>query len=517
MSTATVGRAARSTGRTRRPPRPATPLPPARSRRAAAPRCRSRTPGHDPAPAGRTRSSPSSSSCRARRRRRSTAEARRARPGARRGGDRCAAASTSGFPAATADEYDDLRAGGHVLRPGARRSTTAMPRRLERAARTATGCDRSRRPRPPGLRRRGRARSCPHRRYRRTRTGRSLSSGPGKRDQLLRDLVGRVGPRHRAHPLRHRPQARADRRAARGRAPARGASSVSGNDDRGTRLLEVAGVLRLVVGGRVTDTERAWRACPQRRGRTRSRRPGRARGRWQRGRRRSRACTERAGSPAARPARATPRSRALRRGGAPPDRPARSSSTTSSFRLRAPWLPPKTSSTGPSDGQLERRRPSSLRRGSGPRRDGSTGDAELRRPSDPSIGKARNTRRANGAASRLARPRCASASVSAARDALASRPRAPSGRRRSRRRRARRPAAGARGSRDTRMARDVANAKRPSEARLALAREAGDGNGSNSYPASGTSCASSRSGDPAKVTRTPRVLRASATAIAGST
>ena len=36
-----------------------------------------------------------------------------------------------------------------------------------------------------------------------------------------------------------------------------------------------------------------------------------------------------------------------------------SCSTTSSFRLRAPWLPPKTSSTGPSAGSSKRRRPSS--------------------------------------------------------------------------------------------------------------------------------------------------------------
>src|SRR5439155_10206897 len=40
---------------------------------------------------------------------------------------------------------------------------------------------------------------------------------------------------------------------------------------------------------------------------------------------------------------------------------------------------------------------------------------------------------------------------------------------------------------------------------------------SSSKPASGTSCASVRSGDPANVTNAPRTVSASATAIAGST
>src|SRR5918992_4552463 len=42
-------------------------------------------------------------------------------------------------------------------------------------------------------------------------------------------------------------------------------------------------------------------------------------------------------------------------------------------------------------------------------------------------------------------------------------------------------------------------------------------NGSNSYPCCGTSSASTRSGDPAKVTRTPRSRRAAATASDGTT
>src|SRR5215208_939053 len=42
-------------------------------------------------------------------------------------------------------------------------------------------------------------------------------------------------------------------------------------------------------------------------------------------------------------------------------------------------------------------------------------------------------------------------------------------------------------------------------------------NVSSSYPASGTSCASTRSGDPANVTSTPRLSRASATASDGIT
>src|SRR5437868_6018553 len=42
-------------------------------------------------------------------------------------------------------------------------------------------------------------------------------------------------------------------------------------------------------------------------------------------------------------------------------------------------------------------------------------------------------------------------------------------------------------------------------------------NASNAYPRSGTSCASTRSGDPAKVTLTPRARSASATASDGAT
>ena len=78
----------------------------------------------------------------------------------------------------------------------------------------------------------------------------------------------------------------------------------------------------------------------------------------------------------------------------------------------APRLPPETSSSGPSSGSPSRRRASS--RGTGRDRAG-IGRPVTRYlgPSRPAIGNERKTRRANGAARRLARPRCASASISA--------------------------------------------------------------------------------------------------------
>ena len=92
----------------------------------------------------------------------------------------------------------------------------------------------------------------------------------------------------------------------------------------------------------------------------------------------------------------------------------RTLSTASSFRLRAPGEPPNTSSTGPSCGQPEER--AAPRLATTGRERAGIGRPVTRyfAPSRPAIGNARNTRRANGAASRFASPRCASASISAA-------------------------------------------------------------------------------------------------------
>src|SRR5712691_6922371 len=132
------------------------------------------------------------------------------------------------------------------------------------------------------------------------------------------------------------------------------------------------------------------------------------------------------------------------------------------------------------------------------------------------MGKERKTRSANGAARRFARPRWESASVNAdgiRRVQAASTigpatypppPRTTFGRRRAR---ISRHASGAR----------PASASARRRARLGSRGNPAIENGSNWYPASGTSCASTRSGDPAKVTRTPRLASASATASDGST
>ncbi len=90
------------------------------------------------------------------------------------------------------------------------------------------------------------------------------------------------------------------------------------------------------------------------------------------------------------------------------------------------------------------------------------------------------------------------------------------GRRRSRRRRARRRAGGRR-IRRTRTApeRHRASAREPGES--SSPRKPETANVSSSKPASGTSRDSTRSGDPANVTATPRARSASATASAGRT
>ena len=168
------------------------------------------------------------------------------------------------------------------------------------------------------------------------------------------------------------------------------------------------------------------------------------------------------------------RSRARRRGAARPGPTRRTRSTAASFSDRAPASSPEDEQHAPVLRQPEAR--------GGPPRAApvATGDGIGRpttryfAPSRPSIGYARNTRRAKRTASRFARPRCASASVDRRRD-----PRRPGcddhrARDVAARRRARRPGGGARGSRGTRAARAGPSPERPRELEPRSAREAGD-------------------------------------------
>src|SRR5664280_2268492 len=188
-------------------------------------------------------------------------------------------------------------------------------------------------------------------------------------------------------------------------------------------------------------------------------------------------------------------------------------STTSSFSARAPWLPPATSKTGPCRGSPKRSRACAC---SGESERSGTGRPVTRylRFVPPSTGNARKTRRANGSASRFARPRCASASLSAAgiRFSQAARtigpatypppPKTTSGFRRASIRRQEKGATSACAS--PRASFSPGRREKPE-----LRKE------SKAKPASGTSSASIRSDEPAKETTAPRFSSASATASAG--
>ena len=264
----------------------------------------------------------------------------------------------------------------------------------------------------------------------------------GKRDQLLRDLVGSLGLRGRAASPRPSPRAAPRRRAARARPPARAPISALGHDDHAARLLEVARVLRLVVVRHVRGRDehrrlRRRRHLPDRAARAREReiagverrveivRPGEQ-------------FVVRAGNTAPsacevplaaevqdrRPFLAEPGERDLVQRG----RAQAAAEDEQHLAARA--------------GRPKRARASS--RGTGSAR--STGRPTTRNFGPLRTGYARKTRRANREASRFASPRCASASDSAAGIRFAARPRRPSAPPRTRRRRTRRPAAARRGS-----------------------------------------------------------------------
>src|SRR6185436_3062247 len=190
-------------------------------------------------------------------------------------------------------------------------------------------------------------------------------------------------------------------------------------------------------------------------------------------------------------------------------------STANSLSERAPARAPATSRTGPSAGRPSCPRASSRGTGralSGIARPVTTYFGGLR----PGIGYERRTRLANGAARRLARPSSASASVSAAgmrRRAAAmtigpaTYPPPPS------------TASGRRFARIRSQAAGAANARSAARACSMPGRRGSPltRNVSSSKPASGTSRASARSGDPANVTRAPRFRSASPIASAGRT
>ena len=203
-----------------------------------------------------------------------------------------------------------------------------------------------------------------------------------------------------------------DRRGARRRAQARARALLS-DDDRSSTLLEVAGVQRLVVGRRVRVRDED-RGCPGR---------GELPDRAARARDGQIGDRERVAEVVRRreqdvvgtrdPRANASRSPARRRCAAPPGRAAPYVSAANSFSACAPARPPKTARTAPRRAGRSAARPDSR---SPPRCARGIGRPTTRyfALSRPGTGYARKTRRANGAASRFASPRCASASVSAA-------------------------------------------------------------------------------------------------------
>ena len=174
---------------------------------------------------------------------------------------------------------------------------------------------------------------------------RRLPASGRKRDQLLRDLVGRLRSRHRAHGRAHRLEPRRvgeqlrRRERGRGRAPPRA---------RPRRRRPARSAARSASGDRRwrAGTGRGSRGCPTRRAPTRCRLPARSRDREQRGRRRTRRSTRRGRSRPCAPGRAGARSRARPRCAAPPGLSSPYVSTAKSLRLRAPASAPKNAITG---------------------------------------------------------------------------------------------------------------------------------------------------------------------------
>ena len=399
--------AARATGPTRRPRRRASPPLRARCRRAAGSRRRSGRPDRARAGRARTRSSPWSSSCRARRRRRSTAAARRARPAAPPASSSRARVTLQGCPARSRWRRSPRRRRGHSPRRGRSRPGSRPPRA---ARRTRSARGRSRRPPRPTRARRARARSSRRRRSRRTRGAYPRAAASAISSSAICSAAsGRATLSIAALILASRPGSSSSERAVSGARP----SSLSGITIAPPARLEVARVLRLVIGGRerVRHEHRrqpGGRELPDRRAAAHQREIRRAVGRAEPvEHRQQHVVRPRDARRAARRSRARPRcagrpDRSRRR----PRPPARSASARRPARRRR-------AAPAPSAGRPSCARASSRGSGralSGIARPVTTYFGGLR----PGIGYERKTRLANGAARRLARPRWASASVSAA-------------------------------------------------------------------------------------------------------
>ena len=302
-------------------------------------------------------------------------------------------------------------------RPPAATARLPAARRRPRATRGRSSRERpSHRPRRPRHARSWHTPRDRHRRSRRSRSAGPRAAGrspprPRERHELVRDDVGRVGLRERPHRLAHprqpgriaeqlvherrnAPELRVGRRRSHRRRPRSAARSASGG--RPSRA----------------DTGRGSTACPRRRAPRPFLRRARSRGRPPPAPRRSRPSTRAGRSRRARRAVARPRSRARRRRAGLPGPVSPNASTANSFSACAPASPPKTASTGRSAGSPKSARAAAR---SAPRCATGIGRPTTRYfdPSRPSTAYARKTRRANGAASRFASPRWASASVSA--------------------------------------------------------------------------------------------------------
>ena len=203
-----------------------------------------------------------------------------------------------------------------------------------------------------------RARSSRRRRCRRTRTAGPRAHRPARAISSSAISSAASGRATDQHPLGHRREARRIGEQLTDE-PGHAVELRVGDDERGSRLLEVARVLRLMVGGRVRVRHEHSRLAREREIVDRAARAAEHEVAGAECRAELVRVREPAGSPAARRGRRSAsksRSPARWRTAGPS---APNSRTTSSLRLRAPWLPPNTSSTGPSAGSSNRRRPSS--------------------------------------------------------------------------------------------------------------------------------------------------------------
>ena len=238
-----------------------------------------------------------------------------------------------------------------------------------------------------------------------------LPASGRKRDQLLRDLLRRVRPGQPEHRLSHR---REPRRVGEQLLHERRHAVELLLRARGSRRRRARSSARSASGGRRSRAGRGRGSPASRRRRAprRCRPRARPRGRAPPARPRTRPSRRRARSRRAAPARASARSRARPRRGGRPGRTPRMSPRRSRSgcarrrgrrrrRAQAPRRATRSGGAPPPEGRR------------GARADGPPGDAVLAAVA-PVDGVREEDPAGNGAASRFASPRCASASVSAA-------------------------------------------------------------------------------------------------------